>query len=134
VPLSFATVAVLRLSGEDAPPLEVAQHALAVAGYLDPVPIGALWNEDSPAVAMLNHVVYRIDNLPYRPTVADRRRASDSALAELTDAEVTNALADLDEYIRTRGGKLLSVKKQRDLLRRLVQRVAYELAKKLDIP
>jgi hypothetical protein len=134
VPLSFATVAVLGLSGENAPPLEVAQQALALAGYLDPAPIGALWDSGSPAVRMLNNLVYRIDNLPPTPTTADRRRASDSAVAELTDTDVTGALLDLDEYIRTRDGKLLSVKKQRDLLKELVQRVAYVLAQKLDIP
>jgi hypothetical protein len=133
VPLSFATVAVLGLSGEDAPPLEVAQQALALAGYLDPVPIGALWNEASPAVRLLNNLVSRMDNLPARPTKADRRRASDSAFAELTDAEVAGARVDLDEYIRIRGTPL-SVKKQRDLLEGLVQRVAYVLAQKLDIP
>ena len=133
MPLSFATVAVLGLSGEDAAPLEVAQQALVLGGYLDPVPIGAVWDRGSPAVRMLNNLVYRIDNLPPRPTTADRRRASDSVVAELTDAEVTGAIVDLDEYIRT-PAKPLSVKKQRDLLKGLVQRVAYVLAQKLDIP
>jgi hypothetical protein len=106
---------------------------LALGGYLDPMPIGALWDSGSQAVRMLNHLVYRIDNLPPEPTGADRRRASDSAVAELTDSEVADALVDLGEYIRT-PSKPLSVKKQRDLLNGLVQRVARVLAQTLDIP
>jgi hypothetical protein len=96
-------VKALELPGTDAPPLVIATHALAVAGYRAD-PTTRLTEGHDVAVVYLAGLVTALDALGSDPEPARRQAVVDATVETPTDREVAALLAALDGYVRAYGG------------------------------
>jgi hypothetical protein len=96
-------VKALDLPGTDAPPLLIATHALAAAGYRAD-PASRPTDSHDLAVMYLAGLVTALDALGPNPEHTQRQAVIDATVKAPTDHEVAALLAALDGYIRPYGG------------------------------
>jgi hypothetical protein len=103
--LSLAMVKALGLPGTDAPPLLIATHALAIAGYRADPAERPTENHDA-AVVYLAGLVTALDALGPTPQHTERQAVVDEIVEAPTDDEVATLIGGLDGYIRPYGGPI----------------------------
>lgn len=122
-------VKALELPGADAPPLLIATHTLAIAGYRAD-PTTRLTERHDVAVLYLAGLVTAIDTLGPNPEPAQRQAVIDATVKAPTDPEVAALLAALDGYIRPYGGPVSTG--NRTMLDIVTRTVAGAIADNLD--
>jgi hypothetical protein len=96
-------VKALGLPGVDAPPLLIATHALAVAGYrADPATRPT--DRHDVAVVYLAGLVTALEALGPNPEHPERQAVVEATVKAPADNDVTALLGALDGYIRPYGG------------------------------